>query len=126
MRNVKLFLLILLALPLAAAKKPLTWEHAVIESIFRTVTNGSTYAPAMDANGQSVRESIYVDAGEWLYQVSRVVTPRGVLPVRDGAKIDVAADGRNLILRIGSKEYSTHIEHKSRAGRHVTDPASRR
>jgi len=125
---VKLCLLILLALPLTAAKKPLTWEHAVIESIIRVNTDGGIYTPpnSTSANDQSIRESIYVDAGEWLYQVARVVTARGVLPAREGSKIDVAGDGKKLILRIGAKEYTTHIEHKSRAGRHVTDPASRR
>lgn len=125
----KLLILILLALaPLSAGKKDLVWEHAVVESNFRQLDHGAPmpFDGRQGAYVATVHESIYIDAGEWLYHVTRTVTSRTTFDLRDGAKIDVAQDGKNLLMRVGSKQYSAHIEQKSRAGKHVTDPASRR
>src|SRR5450759_2676763 len=62
-----------------------------------------------------VRESIYIDAGEWLYHVSQIVTYRGMAHVHEGDKIEVAVHGKNLILRAHGKQYTTHIDQKSRS-----------
>lgn len=123
-----LILTLLLLVPLCAKKKELVWEHAVVESSFHRADRGTQmgYGDSQGAYVATVRESIYIDAGEWLYHVTRVVTSRAVLNLQEGAKLDVAVDGKNLILRIGSKQFTAQIEQKSRAGRHVTDPASRR
>src|ERR1035437_3696965 len=73
-----------------------------------------------------VRESIYIDTGEWLYHVSQLVTTRGMANLREGDKVEVAVKGKSLILRAGGKRYTTHIEQKSRAGQPVNSPASPR
>ena len=70
-----------------------------------------------------VRESIYIDAGEWRYLVSQMVTHRGMANLLEGDRIEVAVDGRSLILRVGSKRYTTQIVHKFR-GKPVSPPAS--
>jgi hypothetical protein len=72
-----------------------------------------------------VRESIYIDAGEWRYHVSQMVTHRGMANLLEGDRIEVAVDGRSLILRVGSKRYTTQIVHKFR-GKPVSPPASPR
>jgi len=126
---VKLLILTLLVLlPLSAKKKELVWEHAVIESNLRQLDRGpmAPFDGRLDAYTATVRESIYIDAGEWLYHVTRTVTTRGTLNLRDGAKVDVAEDGKSLIIRAGNKQHTFHIEQRSKAGKHVTDPASRR
>jgi hypothetical protein len=122
-----LILTLLVVLPLYPKKKGLVWEQAVIESNLRQFDrrDAMPFDPLI-ANAATVHESIYIDAGEWLYHVTRTVTMRGALNLRDGSKIDVAEDGKNLILRVGKKEHTFHIEERSRAGKHVTDPAPRR
>ncbi len=122
-----LILTLLVLLPLFPKKKGLAWEHAVIESNLKQLDrrDAMPFDPLI-ANAATVHESVYIDAGEWLYHVTRTVTTRGTLNLPDGAKLDVAEDGKNLIMRVGKKEYTFHIEERSRAGRHVTDPASRR
>jgi hypothetical protein len=125
----KLLVILLLALPLAAGNIPLTWTQAVVESSFRVAHYGEVYhEPAVRARRSvtPVRESIYIDAGEWLYHVSQIVTYRGMAHVHEGDKIEVAVHGKNLILRAHGKQYTTHIEQKSRADKPVSSPASRR
>jgi antitoxin component of MazEF toxin-antitoxin module len=46
--------------------------------------------------------------------------------VHEGDKIEVAVHGKNLILRARGKQYTTHIEQKSRSGKPVSSPASPR
>jgi hypothetical protein len=110
----KLFLVLaLLALPVLA-KKDLTWNAAVVESSSRQLYNGAGSSGIYsDATQQSVRESIYLDAGEWLYHVTQIVTTRGTLNLPDGARVEVAEDGKQLILRVNGKQHKLHIEQKS-------------
>ena len=124
-----LFVILLLALPLAAASVPLTWTRGVVESSFRQAHYGEVYhePPVRSRVGVTpVRESIYIDTGEWLYHVSQIVTTRGMANLREGDKVEVAVKGNSLILRAGGKRYTTHIEQKSRAGQPVNSPASPR
>src|ERR1035441_3743434 len=70
----KLLVVLVFALPLVAAKTPLTWTQAVVESSLRQAHYGEVYhEPAVCARRSltPVRESIYIDAGEWQYHVSR-------------------------------------------------------
>ena len=106
---------VLLALP-AAAKKELTWHPAIVESSFRQTSNGLIvpYERVSAMGDISVRESIYLDAGEWLYHVSQIVHLKGTLNLRDGARVEVAEDGKQLVLRIDGKERRLKIEERSR------------
>jgi hypothetical protein len=109
------FVLCLLALP-AAAKKDLVWTPAIIESSFREAYNGHTYVPYTfqpSISNVSVRESIYIDAGEWLYHVIQIVHSNGLLKLSDGARVEIAVDGKRLYLRYGGKERKLEIEQKS-------------
>ena len=75
----KLFVVLTLALPLAAGKTPLTWTQAVVESSLRQAHYGEVYHEPAVCYRRSltpVRESIYIDAGEWQYHVSQMVTHR--------------------------------------------------
>jgi hypothetical protein len=122
----KLFVVLILALPLAAGKTPLTWTQAVVESSLRQAHYGEVYHEPAVCSRRSltpVRESIYIDAGEWLYHVSQMVAYRRTANLREGDRIEVAVNGRSLILRVGGKRYTTQIVHKSR-GTPVTPPAS--
>jgi hypothetical protein len=124
-----LLVILLLALPLAAASVPLTWTRGVVESSFRQAHYGEVYhePPVRSRVGVTpVRESIYIDTGEWLYHVSQIVTTRGMANLREGDEVEVAVKGKSLILRAGGKRYTTHIEQKSRAGQPVNSPASPR
>jgi hypothetical protein len=85
-----------------AATKDLTWAPAVIESSFR------------QADGGAVRESIYIDAGEWLYHVVQIVNRRGTLNLVDGARVEVAEEGKHLVIRVAGKEHRLKIEERSR------------
>jgi hypothetical protein len=104
----------------------------VVESSFRQAHYGEVYhEPAVRSRRSltPVRESIYIDAGEWLYHVSQMVTYRGMANLREGDRIEVAVNGRSLILRVGGaggKRYTTQIVQKSRSGKAVTPPASPR
>jgi len=125
----KLLVIFLLALPLTAGNAPLTWTQALVESSFRQAHYGEVYhEPPVRAGVSStpVRESIYIDAGEWLYHVSQIVTARGMANLREGDRIEVAVNGKRLILRARGKQYTTHIEQKSRSGKAVSSPASPR
>lgn len=104
---------VLLAGVAAAAKKERVWVPAVVDQTFLHV-NGAAYVPGTGPSPRTVKESIYVDAGEWLFNVSRVVLLQGALNLREGARIEVAEDGKHLILRVGDKEFSTTIDHKSK------------
>ena len=122
----KLFVVLTLALPLAAGKTPLAWTQAVVESSLRQAHYGELYhepAVCYKRSLTPVRESIYIDAGEWQYHVSQTVTNRRIANLREGDRIDVAVNGRSLILRVGSKRYTTQIVHKFR-GVPVSPPAS--
>lgn len=124
-----LICLVLAQASLGAAKKVLIWEPAKVESTFYQVRYGAhyvSYDPSRVTNETSVHESIYIDAGEWLYHVSLNVTPRGILRLPDETKLEVAADGKTLAMRINGKQYTAHIEQRSRAGAAVTPPSSRR
>jgi hypothetical protein len=94
-----LFALCLLAFP-AAAKKDLVWTPAVIESSFRTSSDGHILnnRPSTLAD-TSVRESIYIDAGDWLYHVTQTVHAKGTLNFRDGTHVEVAVEGKHLYIR---------------------------
>ena len=123
----KLLVVLVFALPLVAAKTPLTWTQAVVESSLRQAHYGEVYhEPAVCARRSltPVRESIYIDAGEWQYHVSQMVTNRRMANLREGDRIEVAVNGRSLILRVGSKRYTTQIVQKSRADKPVSPPAS--
>ena len=123
---VMLILGLFLALPLAAGKTPLAWTQAVVESSLRQAHYGEVYhepAVCYKRSLTPVRESIYIDAGEWQYHVSQMVTYRRMANLREGDRIDVAVNGRSLILRVGSKRYTTQIVHKFR-GKPVSPPAS--
>jgi hypothetical protein len=123
-----LVVLLLLALPLFARKTPLSWTQAVVESGFRQAHYGEVYHQPPVRYRRSVtpvRESIYIDAGEWLYHVSHPTT-RGMANLREGDKLEVAVNGRRLILRVGGKRYTTHIVQRSRPGEAVNPPASPR
>ena len=64
----KLFVVLTLALPLAAGKTPLAWTQAVVESSLRQAHYGELYhepAVCYKRSLTPVRESIYIDAGEW-------------------------------------------------------------
>ena len=105
--------------PMWAGKKALSWEPAKVESSFYQMHHGARfvpYNPDLGTNTASVHESIYIDAGEWLYHVSREVTPRGILRLADQTRIEVAVDGKTLVMHIGGKQYSAKIEQKSRGG----------
>ena len=122
----KLFVVLTLALPLAAGRTPLTWTQAVVESSLRQAHYGELYhepAVCYKRSLTPVRESIYIDAGEWRYHVSQMVTKRRVANLREGDRIEVAVNGRSLLLRVGSKRYTTQIVHKFR-GQTVSPPAS--
>ena len=122
----KLFVVLTLALPLAAGKTPLTWTQAVVESSLRQAHYGEVYHQPAVCYRRSltpVRESIYINAGEWQYHVSQMVTYRRMASLREGDRIEVAVNGRSLILRVGSKRYTTQIVHKFR-GKPVSPPAS--
>ena len=122
----KLFVVLTLALPLAAGRIPLTWTQAVVETGLQQAHYGELYhepAVCYKRSLTPVRESIYIDAGEWQYHVSQMVTHRRTANLREGDRIEVAVNGRSLILRIGSKRYTTQIVHKFR-GRTVSPPAS--
>jgi hypothetical protein len=109
-----LLLLALLAVP-AYAKKDLKWVPAVVESsssqLLNTASSPMGYA---EATLQSVRESIYLDAGAWLYHVTQIVTRGATLRLREGAKVEVAEDGKQLLIRVGGKQHKLHIEERSR------------
>ena len=123
----KLFVMLILALPLAAGKTPLTWTQAVVESSLRQAHYGEVYhEPALcyKRSLTPVRESIYIDAGEWQYHVSQMVTYRRMANLREGDRIEVAVNGRRLILRVGSKRYTTQIVQKARSDKPVSPPAS--
>src|ERR1035441_4814974 len=125
----KLFVMLILALPLSAGKNSPMWTRAVVESSFRQANYGEVYhePPVRSRVGNTpMRESIYIDAGEWLYHVSQIVTTRGMANLREGDKVEIAVKGKSLILRAGGKRYTTHIEQKSRAGPAVSSPASPR
>jgi hypothetical protein len=110
------FALFLVSLP-AAAKKDLVWTPAVVESTFRESFDGRDYRPYVAVGPManiSVRESIYIDAGEWLYHVTQTVHSNGMLNFHDGARIEVALDGKHLILRYGGKQRRLAIDQKSR------------
>src|ERR1039457_3731193 len=122
----KLLVVLTLALPLAARRTPLSWTQAVVESSLRQAHYGEVYhepAVCYKRSITPVRESIYIDAGEWRYHVNQMVTNRRVANLREGDRLEVAVNGRSLILRIGSKRYTTQIVHKFR-GRTVSPPAS--
>ena len=122
----KLFVVLTLALPLAAGKTPPTWTQAVVESSLRQAHYGEVYhepAVCYKRSLTPVRESIYIDAGEWRYHVSQMVTNRQIANLREGDRIEVAVNGKSLILRVGSKRYTTQIVHKFR-GKPVSPPAS--
>ena len=107
----KVFVLLVLALPLAAGKTPLAWSQAVVESGSLHVQYGALYhepAPCHKRSVTPVRENIYIDAGDWLYHVSHVTT-RWMANLHEGDKLQVAVDGRSLILRVGRKRYTTQI-----------------
>ncbi len=109
-----LLVLALLAVP-ASAKKELKWASAIVESSSSQLfNNGSSPGGFAEATLQSVRESIYLDAGAWLYHVTQIVTRGGTLRLRDGAKVEVAEDGKQLFIRVGGRQYKLHIEQKSR------------
>ena len=114
-----LCLCVLLAGAAAAAKKERVWVPAVVEETFLHA-NGAVYVPGSGPSPRTVKESIYVDAGEWLYNVARVVLARSALNLQPGARIEVAVDGKHLILRLGDKEFSTSIEHKSKGKKRRT------
>ena len=106
----------LFALP-ASAKKDLVWAPAVIESSFREIYNGSSYIPYTPGGAVAdvaVRESIYIDAGEWLYHVVQIVHQKGMLRLPDGARVEVAAEGKSLYLRYYGKERKLELKEKSR------------
>src|ERR1017187_4098369 len=109
-----LLVILLLALPLAAASVPLTWTRGVVESSFRQAHYGEVYhepPPVRSRVGVTpVRESIYIDAGEWLYHVSQLVTTRGMANLREGDKVEVAVKGNSLILRAGGKERPADLD----------------
>src|ERR1017187_3948004 len=122
----KLFVVLILALPLAAGKTPLTWTQEVVESSLRQAHYGEVYHQPAGWHKRSLtpaRASIFIDAGEWQYHVSQMVTYRRMASLREGDRIDVAVNGRSLILRVGSKRYTTQIVHKFR-GKPVSPPAS--
>jgi hypothetical protein len=109
-----ILVLALLAVP-GYGKKELTWVPAVVESsASQLFNNGSSPGGATEPTLQAVRESIYLDAGAWLYHVTQIVTRGGTLRLREGAKVEVAEDGKQLILRVNGKQYKLHIEQKSR------------
>jgi len=109
-----LLLLVLLAVP-ANAKKDLKWVPAVVESSSSQLfNNGSSPRGFAEATLQSVRESIYLDAGAWLYHVTQVVTRGATLRLREGARVEVAEDGKQLVIRVNGKEHKLHIEERSR------------
>jgi hypothetical protein len=125
----RLFVILALALPLTAAKGPLMWTDAVVESSFHIDHYGEVYRTPPNhtmLNDTPVRESIYIDAGEWLYHVTQIVTQRGTARLREGDRIEVAVKGKSLILRAGGRQFTTHIERKSRSGKTVSSPASPR
>jgi hypothetical protein len=101
-----LLALCMLALP-ANAWKDRAWTPAVVESTFRTTDNGAL------AN-TPVQESIYIDAGEWLYHVVQTVHQYGTLHLRDGTRIEIAVEGKHLFLRYDGKETKLTIDQKSR------------
>src|ERR1017187_7345017 len=122
----KLFVVLILALPLAAGKTPLTWTQAVVESSLPQAHYGEVYhEPALcyKRSLTPVRESIYIDAGEWQYHVSQMVTHRRTANLREGDRIVVAVNGRSQIGRASCRRYKTQIVHKSR-GKPVSPPAS--
>jgi hypothetical protein len=115
-----LFALCLLAFP-AAAKNDLVWTPAVIESSFRTASDGrilNDNRPRSLAD-TSVRESIYIDAGEWLYHVTQTVHAAGTLNFRDGTHVEVAVEGKHLYIRYNGKEHKLAIDQKSRGRKGV-------
>jgi hypothetical protein len=97
-----------------AAKKELTWTPAVVESSSRKLYSGGSVSGSTEPTLQSIRESIYLDAGAWLYHVTQIVTARGALNLPDGARVEVAEDGKQLMLRVGGKEHKLRIEERSR------------
>ena len=111
-----------------AGKKERVWTEAKVEQCLHEVRNRPAFEPLRPTpeNDVTVHESIYVDAGEWLYHVTREVTARGVLRLREGARIEVAAEAKNLIMRIGGKQITAKIAERSRAGAAITPPSSRR
>ena len=79
---VMLILGLFLALPLAAGKTPLAWTQAVVESSLRQAHYGEVYHEPAVCYRRSltpVRESIYIDAGEWQYHVSQMVDRKSVV-----------------------------------------------
>jgi len=125
-RTLPLLVTLALALPLGAAKKDLVWVAATVESIAQQVNGspGVPYDQRAAFRGEMVMESIYLDAGEWLYHVTRVTNPQSRLKLREGGRIEVAEDGKKLILRFGAKQYSTNVDQKSHAGKPKAPPAS--
>lgn len=126
----KILICLVMALaPLCAAKKVRNWEQAKVESCFEQVLYGSRYVrydPSMAGYTGSVHESIYINAGDWLYHVSREVGRHAILRLEDGARIEVAVEGKTLLIRVGGKQYSARIEQKLRAGAAVGPLPSRR
>ncbi|HEY1494808.1 MAG TPA: hypothetical protein VGF49_09700, partial [Candidatus Solibacter sp.] len=85
-----LLVLALLALP-GYGKKELTWAPAIVESSSSRVMNsGSSTGNFAEATLTSVRQSIYLDAGAWLYHVTQVVTAGHTLRLREGMRVEVA------------------------------------
>ena len=124
----KLLVILLLALPLFAARTSQTWTQAVVESNFRQAHYGEVYHEPPVHYKRSVtpvRESIYIDAGEWRYHVSHATTRR-MANLHEGDRIEVAVNGKRLFLRVGGKRYTTQIMQKSRADGAVSPPASPR
>jgi hypothetical protein len=119
----KLIAVLVLAVPLTAGKSPLVWTPAVVES--RTCHEFHGRGPLEYPGTLFVRESTSIDAGEWLYCVNQAVD-RKMARLRAGDKIEVAVDGRKLLLRIGGKRYTTYIEKKTRADKPVTSHAAPR
>ena len=118
-----LLALILLALPLTA-RKELKWTTAVVESCTHERFNGDGIGAYGVGIPQSFRESIYLDAGDWLYHAVQFVNYNGLLNLRENAVIEVAEDGKKLIVKVGGKQHTLRIEQKSR-GRATSSPPSK-
>ena len=112
-----LLALCLLVLPLDA-KKELKWTTAVVESCTHELFNSGGIGSYGVAVPQSYRESIYLDAGDWLYHVTQYVNANGLLQLREGIVIPVAEEGKKLIIKLDGKQYTLKIEEKSRGRRH--------
>jgi hypothetical protein len=108
-----LLLLVVLAVP-ADAKKDLKWVPAVVESSSSQRVHSSASEPYGGATPSTVRESLYLDAGAWLYHVTQYGTAGHTLHLREGARVEVAEDGKQLVIRVNGKQHKLHIEERSR------------